>query len=94
MLNNLVFMHKIKSQAASKIFQNKFRISILQMSQHLTKVYHHLNQGSLNTEFQPEAPHYGKTFLQTLEKMQESVTAFKNSMRRKLLELQNETSYF
>ena len=87
-------MYKIKSQAASKIFQNKFRISILQMSQHLTKVYHHLNQGSLNTEFQPEVPHYGKTFLQTLEKMQESVTAFKNSMRRKLLELQNETSYF
>ena len=28
------------------------------------------------------------------EKMQESVTVFKNSMRKKLQELQNETSYF
>ena len=45
-LNNLVVMHKIKSQTASKIFQNKFRkqpISILQISPHPTIVYHHLN---------------------------------------------------
>ena len=28
------------------------------------------------------------------EKMQESVTVFKNYIRRKLLQLQNETSYF
>ena len=45
-LNNLVAMHKIKSQTASKIFQNKFRkqpISILQISPHPTIVYHHLN---------------------------------------------------
>ena len=61
-------MHKIKSQAAPKIFQNKFHISILQISQHPTIVYHYLNQASLNTEFQSEAPHYGRKFLQTLRK--------------------------
>ena len=43
-------------------------ISILQISQHPTRVYHHLNLASLNTEFQSEVLHYGKTFLQTLRK--------------------------
>ena len=70
-LNNLVFMHKIKSQTAPKLFQNKFHKptqSILQIFQHSTIAHHHLNYASLNTEFQSETPHYGKIFLQTLRK--------------------------
>ena len=66
-------------------------ISILQFSPYPTTVNHHLNQVSLKLEFQSEASHYGRTFLQT-EEMLESATVFKNSPRKKLLELQNETS--
>ena len=65
-----------------KYFSTSILQSNLQISQHPTIVYHHLNQASLNTEFQSEAPHYGKTF-HMQGKMQESVTVFKNSMRKK-----------
>ena len=71
MLNNLVFMHKMKPKQHQKYFKTSFLnhlISILQIFPHPTTVYHHLNQASLNTEFQSEAPHYGRKFLQTLRK--------------------------
>ena len=68
-------MYKIKSQTPLKYFKTSSvnqLISILQISLHPTAVYHHSNQASLHTEFQLEAPHYGRTFLETL-----SVTVFK-----------------
>ena len=45
-LNSLVFMHKIKSQTAPKIFQNKFRNPThkhLKIFPHPITVYHHLD---------------------------------------------------
>ena len=67
--NNLVSVHKIKSQTAPKIFQNKLIKPTHNYPTNFslpTSVYHHLNQASLNTGFQSEVPYYQKTFLQTL----------------------------
>ena len=64
-------MHKIKSLMTPTTFQNKFRkptLRILQISLYPTTVYRHLNQVSRNVEFQSKAPHFGRTFLQTLRK--------------------------
>ena len=91
-------MHKIKSLMTPTTFQNKFRkptLGILQISLYPTTVYHHLNQVSRNVEFQSKAPPtFWNNILTNSEKMQESVSAFKNSMRKNLLELENEVKYF
>ena len=46
-------------------------ISILQISPQPTTVYHQLNYIRLNAEFQSEAPHYERPFLETLKKYRE-----------------------
>ena len=63
LLNNLVFMNKIKSQTAPTIFQTKFSIS-----PHLTTAYCHLSLPSLNTDFKWEAPQHRRSFLPLLKR--------------------------
>ena len=93
-LNSLVFMHKIKSQTAPKIFENKFRKP--------TNTYRINFSTSSNSipPFNSSKSKYRPSRFLTLwknnssnyEKMQQSVTTFTNSMRKKLLELENEKS--
>ena len=90
-------MHKIKSQTAPKLFQNKF---------HKPNHKYPTNFSTSNYSIPPfklsksiyrisiRGPTLWKNIPTDFEKMQESVTVFKNCMRKKLLELQNETSYF
>ena len=96
-LNNLVFMHKIKSQTAPEIFQNKFRKPTHKYPTNFSTSNYSIPPFKLS-ESQYRISIRDPTLLKKIptnsEKMQESVTIFKNSMRKKLLELQNETSYF
>ena len=80
-------MHKIKSQTAPNIFQNNFR-----------KPTHEYptNFSTSNYSIPPSKLKKPKLWINiptNSEKIQESVTVFKNSMRNKLQELENETSY-
>ena len=96
-LNNLVFMHKIKFQTVPKIFQKKFS--------KLTHK-HPTNSSTSNYSIPPfklckseyrisiRGPTLSKNVLANSEKMQESVTVFKNSIKKKLLDLENKISYF
>ena len=70
-LNNLVFMHKtiIKKKKNKRRRRRRGRKNTTNTNNiptqspttlHPDTLYHHLNKGSLNTEFQSEAPHYGK----------------------------------
>ena len=92
-------MHKIRSQTAPKIFQNKFRkpthkcprnfftsnCSIPPFKLSMCKYRISIRDGKLTL---------WKNIPRNSEKMQESVTVFKNFVRKKILELQNETWYF
>ena len=90
-------MHKIISQTAPKIFQNKFR---KQTHKYLT------NFSTSNYSIPPfklskskyrisiRHPTLRQNIPKDSEKMQGSVTVLKSSMKRKLLELENEISYF
>ena len=96
-LNNLVFMHKIKSQTAPKIFQNKFRKPTHKYPTNFSTSNYSIPPFKLSKSkyrISIRGPTLWKNIPTNSEKMQESVTVFKNSMRKKLLELQNETSYF
>ena len=89
-------MHKIKSQTAPKIFQKKFRKPV---DKYLT------NFSTSNCSIPPfklskskyrisiRGPTLSKNIPTNSEKMQESVTAFNNCMRKQLLEFESETSY-
>ena len=84
-LNNLVFMHKIKYQTAPKIFQNKFSKPTHKYS---------INFSTSNYSIPPfkwskskcrisiRGPSSWKNISANSVKMQESVTVFKNSMRK------------
>ena len=64
-------MDKIKSQTAPTIFQNKFRKPTHKYHTNFSTSNYSIPPFKLsksNTEFQSEAPHYGRTFLQTLRK--------------------------
>ena len=95
-LNNLVFMHKIKSQTAPKIFQNKFRKPTHKYPTNFSTSNYSippfkLSKSKYRISFR--CPTLWKNIPANSEKMQESVAVFKNSIIKKLLELQNETLY-
>ena len=94
-LNNLVFMHKIKSQTVPKLFQkflkpthkyptnfstSNCRIPLFKLSKSKYRIL-------------IRVPILWKNISSNSKKMQE-VIVFNNSMRKKLRELQNETLYF
>ena len=90
-------MHKIKSQTAPKIFQNKFRKPTHKYPTNFSTSNYSIPPFKLSKSkyrISIRGPTLWKNIPTNSEKMQESVTVFKNSMRKKLLELQNETSYF
>ena len=90
-------MHKIKSQTATKIFQNKFH--------KLTHKYP-TNFSTSNYSIPPfklskskyrisiRSSILWKSIPTNSEKMHGSITVFKNYMRKKLLELENEILHF
>ena len=95
--NNLVSVHKIKSQTVPKIFQNK----LIKPTHNYPTNFSLSNFGirpfkSSKSEYRISirGPTLSKNIPTNSEKLQESATVFKNSMRKKLLELKNETSYF
>ena len=90
-------MHQIKSQTAPKTFQNKFG-----KPTHKFPANFSISNYSIPL-FKLSKPKYRisiicltlwKKIPTNSEKMQESVTVFKNSMRKKLQELQNEATCF
>ena len=90
-------MHKIKSQKVLKIFQNKFRKPTHKYPTNFSTSNYKTPAFKLSTSIYRisiRGPILWKDIPANSEKMQESVTVFKNSMRKKLLELENETSYF
>ena len=90
-------MHKIKSQTAPKIFQNKFRKPTHKYPTNFSTSNYSIPPFKLSKSkyrISIRGPTLWKNIPTNSEKMQENVTVFKNSMRKKLLELQNETSYF
>ena len=90
-------MHKIKSQKVPKIFQNKFRKPTHKHPTNFSTSNYKTPAFKLSTSkyrISIRGPILWKDIPANSEKMQESVTVFKNSMRKKLLELENETSYF
>ena len=95
-LNNLVFMHKIKSQTAPKIFQNKFRKPTHKYPTNFSTSNYSIPPFKLSKSkyrISIRGPTLWKNIPTNSEKMQESVAVFKNSIIKKLLELQNETLY-
>ena len=90
-------MHKIKSQTAPSIFQSKFRKPTV-------KYPTNLPTPDCNIQlFKLSKPRYrisfrdatlGKNIATDSSRMQENVIVFKNPMRKNLLELENEITYF
>ena len=90
-------MHKIKSQTAPKLFQNKFPKPTHKYPTKFPAPNYSIPPFKLSKSkyrISIRGPTLWKNIPTNSEKMQESVTVFKNSMRKKLLELQNETTYF
>ena len=90
-------MHKTKYQAALKIFQNKFNKATHKYPTNFSTFNYSIPPFKLsNSKYRISirGPTLRKNIPTNSEKMQESATVFKNSMRKKLLELQNKTSYF
>ena len=90
-------MHKIKSQTAPKMFQNKFCNPAHKYPKNFSTSNHSilsfkLSKSKYRTSIR--GPTLWKNIPTNSEKMQESVTVFKNSVRKRLLELENEISYF
>ena len=83
-------MHKIKSQTAPAAFQNRLckpaykHPTYFSTSNYCIPPFKLSKSASLNTEFQSEAPHYGRIFHTNSEKMQENLTVFKNPLRKKI----------
>ena len=76
-------MNKIKSQTAPKIFQNKFHKPIHKCPTNFSTSNYSIPPFQLSKSkyrISIRGPHYG--------------LVFKNSMRKKLLELENEILYF
>ena len=96
-LNNLVFMHKIKSQTAPKLFQNKFRKPTHKYPTNFSTSSYSIPPFKLSkSKYRVSIRGFTlwKNIPANSEKMQESVTVLRNYIRKKFLELQNETSYF
>ena len=94
-LNNVIFMHKIKSQTAPKIFQKKFRKPTHKYPTNLSASNYIIPPFKLSKSkyrITIRGPTLWKNFPTNSEKIQASASVFKNSMRKKLLQLN--TSYF
>ena len=90
-LNNLVVMHKIKSQTAPKILQGKFRKPTHKYPTHFSTSNYSIQPFKLSKSkyrISIRGHTLWKNISTNSEKKQESVTVFKNSIRKKLLELQ------
>ena len=81
-------MHKIKSQTAPKIFQNKFRKPTHKYPTNFSTSNNSIPPFKLSKSkyrISIRGPTLWKNFPINSEKMQASVTVFKRSMRKKLL---------
>ena len=90
-------MHKIKYQTAPKIFQNKFSKPTHKYPTNFSTSNYSIPPFKLSKSkyrISIRGPKLWEKIATNIEKMQESITAFKNSMRKKLLELQNETDLY
>ena len=80
-----------------KIFQNKFRKPTHKYPTNFSTSNNSIPPFKLSKSkyrISIRGPTLWKNIPTNSEKMQESVTVFKTSMRKKLLQFQNETSYF
>ena len=87
-LNSLVFVHKIKSQTAPKIFQHKFR----KPTHKYPKVNYRIPSFKLTKpkyRIWIRSPTFWKSIPANSEKMYESAIVFKNSIRKKFPTLEN-----
>ena len=90
-------MHKIKYQTAPKIFKNKFCKPTHEYPKNFSTSNYSIPPFKLSKskyKISIKGPTLWKNIPTISEKMQESVTVFKDSIRKKLLELENEISYF
>ena len=90
-------MHKIKFQTSPKIFQNKFPKPTHKYPSNFSTSNYSIPPFKSNKSkyiISNRGPTLWKNIPINPEKMQETVTVFKNSVTKKLLELQNETSCF
>ena len=90
-------MLKIKSRTEPKLFQNKFRKPTHKYPTNFSTLNYSISPFKLSKSkyrISIRGPILWKNIPTNSEKMQESVTISKNYMRKKLLELQNETSHF
>ena len=90
-------MHKIKSQTARKIFQNNFRKPTHKYPTNFSTSNYSIPPFKLTKSkyrISTRGPTLWKNISRNCEKMQESVTVFINFMRKRHLDVQNETSYF
>ena len=90
-------MHKIKSQTAPKIFQNKFRKPAHEYPTNFSTSNYTLLRFKLSkfkNRISIRDHILWKNIPTNSEKMQESPTIFKNTKRKKILELQTEANYF
>ena len=95
--NSLVFMHEIKSQTAPEIFQNKFRKATHKYLRNFSPFNYSILPFRLSNSryrISVRGPAIYKNLPTNSEKMQEKLTVFKICMGKKLLELENEVSYF
>ena len=84
-LNNLIFMHKVKSQTEPKIFQNKFRKPAYKYPTNFSASNYSIPPTKLSKSkyrISIRGPTLWKNIPTNSEKMQESVTVFKNSMKK------------
>ena len=88
-------MHKMKSQTAPKVFLNKF-LQVKYTTNFCTSNYSILPFKLSKSKYRISisSPTLWKNIRTKSEKMQQSVTVCKNSMRKKILELEHEISYF
>ena len=80
-LNSLVFMHKIKSQTAPKIFQNKFRKAAHKYLKNFSTFNYIIPPFGLSKcryRISVRGPARYKNFPTNSEKMQEKLTVFKS----------------
>ena len=90
-LNKLVAIHKIKSQTAPKILQSKFRKPTHKYPTNFSTSNYSIRRFKLSKSkyrISIRGHILWKNISANTKKKQESVTVFKNSMRKKLLELQ------
>ena len=94
---NLVSMHKIKSQVAPTMFQNRFCKPIRKYPTNFPTFNYSIPPFKLNQskyKISIRGHKFRKNISTNLEKMQERVTIFKISTGAKLLEIANKVTHF